>query len=274
MPKHALTAEIYAAALAAFREQPGQYNHAGRSAGIDERTAKRLWEGPPYTQWKWARPIKEVLAEESRRDLEHRTAAEAAQREEAEAEQRRLGELAREAAKLDEGILRTARGTVLRGLAALSRVSVGADKLAERVGEELARGTDSQGKPLNISARDALRIIKDFSAATKGLLSAFQDLKNIDRLSNNQPTAILGVQMEGLTLEQLEREFSIATVARGEARRRAGVGGLLPAGSGADYDVPGSSSDDELPQDDDGGNDDDDADEDDGPVSGIPGAPL
>jgi hypothetical protein len=268
MSKRAMTPEIYAAALAAFREQPGQYNHAARMAGIDQRTASRLWNGPPYTQWPWAKPIAGVLADENRAELEERTAAEAQLREEADAEQRRLGEVAREAAKLDEGILRTARSTVLRGLAALSRVAVGADKLAERIGEELARGTDAKGNPLNISPRDGLRIIKDFSAATKGLLSAFADLKDIDRLNNGQPTAILGVSVEHVTLEQLEREFSIAEVARNEARRRAGAAALPRSSAPRTFEAHGVTTPDG--EDDDSDEDEPDDDGDDGDIPGSP----
>jgi hypothetical protein len=87
MAEPAHSRELWDLLLAAFRQRPGNFAEVGRLANCHWRTAKRAWtEG--WTDAPWARPIKDILAEElvvereaERQALEERKSLESLGRE-------------------------------------------------------------------------------------------------------------------------------------------------------------------------------------------------
>lgn len=218
MGTRAFTTELYSALEAHFRKHPGDHLGAAKAAGCDRRTAQRAWEGPRWHHYPWAIPVKEkVLAEEQERQRlkaeedQRRTAALIEKQEKARAE-------AEELAKIDEQTMKLARVATHRGLAQLVGIGDGIAMLARRLNEQLSRGTDANGQPLNIDASEALKVMSSYARSTKALVDATNTLVSIERVKEGLPTAIVGIDVAHVTLEEAEAELERATESIQKAR--------------------------------------------------------
>jgi hypothetical protein len=239
MSSRAIDRTLYEAVIDFYRLHPGDPRGCAVAFKLDRRTANRLWKGPIPSTYPWQIPATELLDQER--------AARAHEKAESDALLRiagadRAAERAKaeaEAKSQDENILRLARNDVLSGLASLARLAPGVAALSERVNDILKRGTDAQGNPLQINPVEALRVIGRYGAATRGLVEAASTLVGIERLRNDQPTAILGVQVGQVGLEEAEAEMRTAAVALARAREL-GLVARAPAGGWGGAEGTGS----------------------------------
>lgn len=224
MGSRALTPALYDALVEAFRLTPGNPVAAGKRVGVDTRTAKRCWEGPPYRRGEHGafRLIKDVLAEEQaakERAIEDQIARDARAAEE-RATRERLAE--EERIRVEENTLRLGANVVLRGFTALAKLVPGIEKMVERVNDQLVRGTDANGAAIAISPEACLRILQRFDSATGRLVSASESLVTLARLRRGEPTAVVGLSLGNTptTLDELEQEQAIAAAALARSRHR------------------------------------------------------
>lgn len=224
-----MTKELWEKLESYFRGAPGDHLGAAKVLGIDYRTAKRAWQGPPWKQSHWTQtPLREKFAAEEAERRRIQAEAEAANRNHQLEELERAKKLAAEAQQVDEAITRLARNDVMGGLRALAQVREGIEILCKRIGEELARGVDAQGKPIPVDPIRALKLVAGFSHSTKQLVDAAATLANLERVKQNLPTAILGLEVTNMSLEDVEREVELAQVALGQAKQMGLV--ALPGG--------------------------------------------
>lgn len=125
---------------------------------------------------------------------------------------------------MDENILRLAKADVIGSLGSLARLNEGMNQLAERLGKQLREGKDKTGKELDIDPIEAMRILRGFTGAVKSMTEAAQVLVSIDRVKQNLPTSIIGVDVSNVTLEDAIDEIRRAE----ETIVRAQNIGLIP----------------------------------------------
>lgn len=159
-----------------------------------------------------------MFAREDKARRERATTEEDVARARALKKQQEAAELAAEAEKVNGQILRIARGDVLSGLASTARLAEGIGALAERVNEQLKRGTDAAGKVLDIAPKEVLNILRGYATTTKQLVDAAEALVAIERLRANLPGIIVGLQPQAITLEEAEKQVEAASRALGKAR--------------------------------------------------------
>ena len=230
-----ITKDVYDKLIAFYREHPGQTEKAANACGCSYNAAKRMWDGPAKPLAPWAVPAQTLFAQEAA-DVQ-RVAAEDAARARAaadEAEERRLAK-EREAKQWDENIMRLARNDVMRGLGSAAKLVDGMDKLAERVGEQLRRGVDSKGQPLDVSPLESLQILQRFSQSVRSLADAASSLVAIERVRAGLPSQVIGhVDLTEITVEDAERELRILSDSVQRAKRlglRVLPGGKLASGA-------------------------------------------
>lgn len=213
------TKDLYSKLETYFRENPGDYTGAARLCGCDPRTAKRAWSGPAWTAYAWAVPLRDVIEGEAAKAQAEHEAIAAQARKEMQEKAERARKLREEAEQMDDQMQRAAKTAALRGLASLLSISDGVSKLAKRVGEELGRGTDAQGNALKLPPEEAMRILNRYAQSTKQLVDATEALLTMDRLKEGLPTEIMGISVEGVSIEDAEREVAQAARALEKARK-------------------------------------------------------
>lgn len=220
--KKPFTKEQYDLMVTHYRAHPGDINGAARLVGCDWRTAARAWRGPARKNAPDGanRPIAELFQEEEDARLKAQAEIDAAARTRIVEEVEEARKMAIQAKQWDENILRLARNDVMKGLGTLANMTSGLDVLAKRVNEQLVRGTDSQGQPLEMpSLGETLRVLVRFSQATRALTEAANALVAIERIKANLPTAIIALEQHGpISIEDAEREVELAGTALGRAK--------------------------------------------------------
>lgn len=215
--------ETYAKMLEGFRKFPaeGNYQKVAALAGVKWRTAKRYYLGEGAKGCAPFRPIRDVLAqEETEREakrIEHEASL-AAERERLSKESENARRLVEEAEQIDAASLRTLRKGTLAGLVSCAALTDGITLLAKRVGTQLAAGVDAKGKPLDIDVNQTIRVMRDYSLTVGRLAQVVDVISSMERLKKNLPTAIMGIDIAHVTLEDAEREVAFAQEALGRAR--------------------------------------------------------
>lgn len=128
----AITEDVYAALLAAFRETPGVYRQAGLSARVDWRTAKRAWSDGWVKHPQFV-PIKRVLqaeAAEARVLLRDREMQDREKQEELREATRKL---ALETRVKEGQIAKMAQGTAIQVLASAMKLQ----QLGQHLGQHV-----------------------------------------------------------------------------------------------------------------------------------------
>ena len=239
MARVAMTQDKYDKMLESFRIYPGNLQRAADYAGVKWETAKRFYNGPApggHALPNGWRPIREVLADEGAaraKAREDQEAALAKERERLSKEAEDARRMEEEAKAVDAASLRALRKTTLGGLASLAALTDGITLLARRVGTLLQTGTDAQGKPLDIKPSEALRILQAYSLTVGRLGSVVDTLQAMERVKQGLPTAIMGIDVAHVTLEDAEREVEFAKGALARAKEL----GLIVVEGGAAVDA-------------------------------------
>lgn len=214
----AQTVERYQAILAAFRLCPGGAKQVAASLGADTRTIARIWENG-WPGLDWARPIRDVIAEEQ--ELARLRAAKVEKSVRAEQvrlateqwsqssravtaaaiDERTEAELERSAAIDDRAAdilsLRRQSHLVDEITASLAELATAAKKLAVRVAEQVDDPT--------IKPAQALKLLTQIAQATKWASEAHSNVVASRRLIAGLPTSIIETQggLGGLTFETM-----------------------------------------------------------------------
>lgn len=215
--------ELYAKLVEGFRKYPNNYRQAGLFAGVTDRTAKRYFLGQSKDgeRWEGFKPIAELIKENeeaARIERQRKEEALSAERDRLAKEAEKARALEEEAKTIDEMAVRALRKDTLAGLVACAAITDGIQKLAVRIGNQLATGVDAQGKPLNIDVSKALRTMRDYSLTVGRLGAIVETIQAMERVKNNLPTAIVGIDVSHVTLEDAEREVEFAQGALQRAR--------------------------------------------------------
>ncbi len=214
MGANGINQQTYDLMKESFKRAPDNIAHAAKSAGVKWATAKRFYLGTGTRPFLPTQPpIKALLAEEHAQrvaqDLAN-VAALVADRERLAKEAEKARALEEEAATVDQAALRTLRKTTLGGLVALAGMTNGINKLAIRVGEQLANGVDSLGKPSHIDPATTIKILRDYSMTVGRLAQVVDVITSMKRVEQGLPTAIMGIDVSHITLEDAEREVEFA----------------------------------------------------------------
>lgn len=235
----------YEAFLTAYRESPQRHSKVARKVGCDMRTAVTIWEHG----WKdkaWARPIKEVLANEAKvaraKEVDERTRQQV-MRDEAvaavaadPATTKKVAEQATAAIVEEAKLTRMGRtnATVLLGVA--GQLLPGAYKLAERVGKELEA---SKAKP-----GESVRLLNGVASLARTSVEVAKCVLEIERMRLGDPLEALGLAgkpaRDPATITPQEALAELEAAQAAVAR----MGGLivLPGGKGHDAaPVPSTS---------------------------------
>lgn len=230
--RRALTRDIYETLLAAFREAPGAFAASARRAGVDPRTAKRLWKGPPLLDYPWARPIRLVLEEERLEALARARDEERRAIEASIAEREKGRAAAIEVRAQEEQVSKLARGNVIAALGMAAEL-VPAMRALSRVIQDAAK-PGPNGEPPAIRPGDAMHLLSRHSTMLTKAVNAAQQVLDLGRLDRGEPTAIVGVaggfpDGRALSYEEALLELEESERLLGDARRR---GLALEAGDG------------------------------------------
>lgn len=203
-----------------YRKDPGDWIGAAKAVNVDRRTSRRAWMGPIWKQGDLAGIpcIRERFGLEDQQRRAQQASVEQATRQRHIEELEKAQKLEEEAKAIDQAVLRLARNDVLGGLRSLGQMREGIEKLCIRVGKELERGTDAAGNPIPVDPIRTMKIVASFAHASKQLVEAANVLHGIDRLDKKLPTAILGLEVSNITLEDAEREIELAGVALRKAK--------------------------------------------------------
>jgi hypothetical protein len=207
----ALTREKYEEVVRCFRNTPGRFIPTARAANIDKRTAKRLWFGPPPNYAPWATPIRDRLQAEEEEARQAKAAEAARVKAAIDTSTERQAKQAKEAREVDDNIMRAARGAALAAITAHVRLSKAMDLLATRAADQLSRGVDAKGNPIELDVKESLGILRRYDLNARDVVSVAKTVIILGRLREDKPTAILGVDMQGdLTLDEIQREVELA----------------------------------------------------------------
>lgn len=187
MPRRAYTRDLYDRLVEGFRDAPGNFSQAGRHAGCGRRAAKRAWE-QGWSNLPWARPIRDVLAEERTTALAL-CADRAKAREEREAAQREAArDHAVQTVAVEEEILGRSREVILRCLGVAQQLEPAMETLAQRVTSEAIAHGDA------ISAAEAMRLMGRFVTVVGQLVRASEQLVKLGHVERGTPSEIVEVR--------------------------------------------------------------------------------
>ncbi len=200
---------------------PNQFKAAAKHAGVEWRLARRFYTGEGARGIAPWVPIRDVIIELEKTRMASRVAQDAAladERERLAEEAEKARKLEEEAGMIDQAALRTLRKDTLAGLVACSALTDGITLLAKRVGAQLASGTDALGKPLHIDVGSTIKVMRDYSLTVGRLAAVVDVIASMKRVEQGLPTAIMGIDIAHVTLEDAEREVSFAQDALKRAR--------------------------------------------------------
>lgn len=201
MARRQITQELYESLCIAFKDKPGNCSNAARVAGCDRRMAKRAWEkGWKYAPW--AIPIKVAL---QRDQVEARAVrAQIRTREYLDAEQ--IRDQARQDAiesRAEEGeLVRLAR----RATIDLMGQTVLTIEAARAVTQRLHQAVTTGGVD-SLSPGQCLSLMEKLAKTSASAVSTGQAVMRMERLHMGQPETIVGVDMGGLTDQDISSEL-------------------------------------------------------------------
>lgn len=189
--RRALTQDFYEKALALYRETPGACAEVARRLPCSRQLAKRLWAGPPYPVYPWARPISLVI-EDERRAARARQLDLARQAQEADAAEREKARMSHIDSLAQEAqMMKVARGDTLAALALAAELTPAMRQLARVIVEAAKPKPD--GAPPDISAVQAMALLSRHTQLIQRAVGAAETLVQLGRLERGQSTANVGV---------------------------------------------------------------------------------
>lgn len=228
MPAPTITDEQWEEMLKAFRLLPENYVNAAHQAKVSIPTAhkawKQGWNSPKFVK----RPIGEIINEELELARIERLKQDRAflAEEEARKQQARADAIAAKAQELT--LAKTGRSLALNFSATTASLLISSNAAAKEIEKRIKRG-DLNNAPLS-----ELRAIIMLSSTT---VQRAQDVMRvaleIERIITNKPIAIIGLQGEKLSAEQIAENLQrvMRTLARAEAY--SGLTRATPAGGGS-----------------------------------------
>lgn len=215
---------LYARLVAAYRLRPGVHLPAAQAVGLDQKTAKKLWEGTHKNRG-WP-AIKDVLSgeharreaaelaklEASKEALRVSAHTDAAAEHLAELESRRR-ELRDEAAKLDDQTLRVLRSNTLQAIASQAAMLKATMPLSKRIADRIERGVDEDGNPVkDMTAMQFAQLTQRLASTNRFLALAAESIVNItlahtsagDRIPSPTPNGLPGPV---ITAEDIDAEL-------------------------------------------------------------------
>lgn len=204
-----LTRDTYEKLVAAFRERPGHFNHAARSASCDPRTAKRCWAGPPYRFETWAVPIKGLLEEEAQAlAISRRTQEKALAQARADAAAAGVERARKERAdevEQERQLLRVARSDVLSALAISAELVPAMRQVAKAVAASCQ--PDAAGNPPAIAPVTAMGLLGRFAQMVQKAVGAAEVLVQLARTERGEANLNVAVGGPALTEEEALQEL-------------------------------------------------------------------
>lgn len=220
-----ISPEVYTLLLDAYRQEPAKHNRAAKIARTSHKMATRAWHMGWTDTHAWARPIREVLEEESiearaamiQREHDERIAAQqqeiAARREAARKAEEERDAARRQAveARTQEGqMVRLSRANTLGLLGSLAKLQPAVSHLADQLRAAILSG--------QIDPLDAAPLMRTIATTVKDAVYASQIVVELERLHLGSPTAIIGVQTLEMTPAEAAREIEDAKAALDRAR--------------------------------------------------------
>lgn len=197
------TREMYEAVLQAFREAPANCLRVKVKTGIDNRTAKRLWEiGWPgkLRRFGYGKPIKLVLSEEQELARAARISAMEAQ---AKAEEDRSLQAQKDGIETlkEEGLL-TKMGRIMA--IGIGRGFIDALKGFGELAKQIEADMKNSASMTPLERASMLRLIAQAGlAAERTNQLALQN----ERVRLGEPTQVFGVKVDRLTAEEAANEL-------------------------------------------------------------------
>lgn len=245
--RNEITRGVYEKLVEAYRAFPGKIGTVSRMAGVDWRTAKRAWEfgwpnRSPRGDWP---PIKLTIAEEQRGARANSQIDREAMETELRAtrtivEERIFKEMReRDAARADAvqsradeaKLVRAERGSAIAAVSLVGRLFRGMLARGEKLEAMVKEGKDEAGQTMTIDQE-----IKIWSAVylmAQRVIAMSGQVVQQERLLLGQPTEIIGVSTDGMTIEDAIRRAreanEMANRMEARAKRRLTVlqGGLM-----------------------------------------------
>lgn len=230
-PRARYDRRTYEAILSGYREDPANVTNAARFAGVTREMARNAWHKGFPRQYaagaRWARPIKEVLAEERdaaqvARAERARKDAEAADAERERARRESIEELA------EEGRLRATTRKAVLGLVLVQTELIPAARACVGVirGAVLepdgAGGWKPKAKP-DLTPTQASKILREATANMERLASAGQRVVELGRLVRGESTLNVAAardQSPEEALEELEMAAEVLSHVRAARLRQ------------------------------------------------------
>jgi hypothetical protein len=208
-----LTRGTYDALVEGFRVAPGNASNAARTAACDRRMAARAWASG-WRDYPWARPIRDVLADEARdaRALAARLAREEATRAEADREKARRESV--EALAQEQQILKAARNDVLAVLVLGAELVPAMRSLAKVVAQACLPGPG--GEPPDVSPSAAMGLLTRHASLVSKGVGAAETILQLSRLDRGASTANVAVAVTGVP-EDMTTEAALAELEQVEA---------------------------------------------------------
>lgn len=228
--RRSLTRELYEEVLEAYRQSPGNHSAVAARCGIDQRTARRIWDGKPYKDYPWALQAKGVLDRENAERLRVRRAEERRRHDIEAAEREARRRAASEARGQDELAMKGARGNAIAVLRTAADLLPAIRVLSNVILDATKPGPD--GKPAAVPLALALDVLNKHSLIAKRAVEMADRVIAMGRLERGLPTEIVGVTPTkelsyGDALAELEETEDLLA----SLKQLRDAGGLLSGGA-------------------------------------------
>lgn len=192
-----LNRDLYDRMVAAYRECPGNFSRAARAVGVDRRMTTRAWHNG-WPRYSWARPIKDVLAEELDTARSRAAALEERAAREAQLERNQAQAAAIEAKTEEEQMIRAARKDVLSTLIIAAELVPAMRTLGKLVVASIAsvaKAAEKQGGVLpKKELHEAMQLIDRHARLVSKAVHAADAIVKLSRLDRGEPGYMVGVR--------------------------------------------------------------------------------
>ena len=222
--------------ISAYRESPGNVEHARRFAGCGRDLAQRAWvRGWPH--FRGGLSIQLVFQDEQRKARAQLLAEQAARSAMADREREDAHKQAVEARKQEGQMVNLARGGSLQGLTIVGQLVAGGRVMAAKVKkllDEEAAKPDTIPDPIHagvtipnpyrMNMTDQLVILGRIASISRQLVDMAQQSMEMERLHLGEPAHIIGIRdlSDDMSLEEADLRLQAAHQAINEAQRAHG----------------------------------------------------
>lgn len=202
----------YASLLAAFRVSPGNITQAAATCGWTWHATRRVWD-KGWPKFTWARPIRDVLAEEhaaSKAAIADRLRQE---REAADAEAEKTRAASLEIAVIEQQILVAARRNVAAAFGLSAKLVAAMDSAVGYIRSAFLEPDGTHRAPAailasGISPPDAMRLLHRHTIILERAFNVGERIINMGRVEKGKPTAITATQLVPMSAEDAAEELS------------------------------------------------------------------